>query len=70
MCMVTQFSNGARFVLCLDVPLLFQVLLPRFGMDGDMEYDPEEDWLDDNKGKDLMDYPDFFDAMFELADMW
>ena len=33
-------------------------------------YDPEEDWLDDNKGKEQMDYPDFFDAMFELADMW
>ena len=33
-------------------------------------YDPEEDWLDDNKGKVQMDYPDFFDATFELADMW
>ena len=33
-------------------------------------YDPEEDWLDDNKGKEQMDYPDFFDALFELADMW
>ena len=33
-------------------------------------YDPEEDWLDDNKGKPQMDFPDFFDAMFELADMW
>ena len=33
-------------------------------------YDPEEDWLDDNKGEPQMDFPDFFDAMFELADMW
>ena len=39
-------------------------------MKGDITYDPEEDWLDDNKGKPQMDYPDFFDAMFELADMW
>ena len=47
-----------------------QVLLPRFDMDADPEYDPEEDWLDDNKGEDSMAYPNFFDAMFELADMW
>jgi len=39
-------------------------------MEGDIDYDPEEDWLDDNKGKEQMEYPDFFDAMFELADMW
>ena len=39
-------------------------------MKGDIDYDPEEDWLDDNKGKAQMEYPDFFDAMFELADMW
>ena len=39
-------------------------------MKGDIMYDPEEDWLDDNKGKAQMEYPDFFDAMFELADMW
>ena len=47
-----------------------QVLLPRFKMKGDIMYDPEEDWLDDNKGKPQMDFPDFFDAMFELADTW
>jgi hypothetical protein len=47
-----------------------QMLLPRFKMQGDVEYDPEEDWLDDNKGLDIMGYPDFFDALFELADMW
>lgn len=40
-----------------------QVLLPRFGMKGRMNYDPEEDWLDDNKGQPKMDLPDFFDAM-------
>ena len=52
------------------VVLLQLVLLPVFGMKGDMNYDPEEDWLDDNKGLDIMAYPNFFDAMFELADMW
>ena len=39
-------------------------------MEGDLDYDPEEDWLDDNKGKPNMEFPDFFDAMFELADVW
>ncbi|KAG1669744.1 hypothetical protein FOA52_001573 [Chlamydomonas sp. UWO 241] len=28
------------------------------------------DWLDDNKGLDTMGYPNFYDALFELADMW
>jgi hypothetical protein len=46
------------------------MLLPRFKMEGDVEYNPEEDWLDDNKGLESMAYPDFFDALFELADMW
>jgi hypothetical protein len=32
-------------------------------MKGKLSYDPEEDWLDDNKGQPSMDYPDFFDAM-------
>ena len=39
-------------------------------MKGDMNYEPEEDWLDDNKGLDIMGFPNFFDAIFELADMW
>jgi hypothetical protein len=26
--------------------------------------------LDDNKGLPFMDFPNFFDALFELADMW
>eukprot|EP00198_Chlamydomonas_reinhardtii_P007981 XP_001697318.1 predicted protein [Chlamydomonas reinhardtii] len=46
------------------------VLLPRFGLPSDPDYDPAEDWLDDNKGLPYMDFPNFFDAMFELADMW
>ena len=39
-------------------------------MEGELDYDPEEDWLDDNKGKPHMEFPEFFDAMFELADVW
>ena len=39
-------------------------------MQADIEYDPEEDWLDDNKGLPDMAWPNFFDALFELADMW
>lgn len=26
--------------------------------------------MDDNKGLPYMDFPNFFDALFELADMW
>ena len=47
-----------------------QVLLPRFGIEADWNYDPEDDWKSDSRGKELMQYPDFFDALFELADMW
>ncbi|GAX74551.1 hypothetical protein CEUSTIGMA_g2001.t1 [Chlamydomonas eustigma] len=57
-------------VYCAMVVIIQMVLLPRFKMKGDINYDPEEDWLDDNKGQDSMGFPDFFDAMFELADMW
>ena len=50
--------------------LALQVVLPLFGMDADPSYDPEEDWEADCKGRDVMMYPDFFDSLFELADMW
>lgn len=46
------------------------MILPKYGMQADIEYDPEEDWLDDNKGLTDMAWPNFFDALFELADMW
>ncbi|GAX74740.1 hypothetical protein CEUSTIGMA_g2187.t1 [Chlamydomonas eustigma] len=59
-----------KSVYCAMVVIIQMMLLPRFKMQGDIEYDPEEDWLDDNKGQDVMGYPDFFDALFELADMW
>ncbi|KAG2439010.1 hypothetical protein HYH02_006539 [Chlamydomonas schloesseri] len=64
-------------VAALDRPIysamvvaITMVLLPRFGLKADPDYDPSEDWLDDNKGLPYMDFPNFFDAMFELADMW
>ncbi len=44
-----------------------QVLLPRFGLPADPHYDPRDDWLDDNKGLPYMDFPNFFDAMFEVG---
>ena len=44
--------------------------MPRFSLKADPNYDPSEDWLDDNKGLPYMDFPNFFDALFELADMW
>ncbi|GAX74739.1 hypothetical protein CEUSTIGMA_g2186.t1 [Chlamydomonas eustigma] len=55
---------------CALVIIIQLVLLPRFKMEPDLNYDPEEDWENDSKGKAMMDYPDFFDAMFELADLW
>lgn len=51
-------------------PLYIQVVLPHFGLTGDIDYDPEEDWVADCKGHKIIQYPDFFDSMFELADMW
>ena len=27
-------------------------------------------WLMSTQGKPIMDFPDFFDALFELADIW
>ena len=45
-----------------------QALLPRYNLEADLSYDPSEDWESDCKGKPQMDYPDFFDAMFDLAD--
>ncbi|KAG2433580.1 hypothetical protein HYH02_012512 [Chlamydomonas schloesseri] len=65
------------FAATLDCPIysamvvaITLVLLPRFGLPTDPDYDPAEDWVDDNKGLPYMDFPNFFDAMFELADMW
>jgi hypothetical protein len=50
---------------------LQMVLLPRYGLEPDPDYDPEEDWRDDNEGSDKpMLYSKFFDAMFALPDMW
>ena len=37
-------------------------------MEGDITYDPKEDWEGDSRGRPAMDFPVFFDAMFELAD--
>ncbi len=39
-------------------------------MQGDINYDPGADWVGDAKGKKNMEFPDFFDAVFELADVW
>eukprot|EP00798_Chlamydomonas_sp_ICE-L_P018472 gene18472-24964_t len=55
---------------CAMVVLIQLVLLPMHDMDADMNYDPTDDWVEDCKGADPMDYPSFFDCMFELADMW
>eukprot|EP00198_Chlamydomonas_reinhardtii_P012090 XP_001701427.1 predicted protein [Chlamydomonas reinhardtii] len=59
-----------RAIYSAMVVAITMVLLPRFGLKADPDYDPSEDWLDDNKGLPYMDFPNFFDAMFELADMW
>jgi hypothetical protein len=39
-------------------------------LEGSIEYNPEENWFDDTKGKAVMEFADFSDAMFELAKMW
>ncbi len=47
-----------------------QVLFPQFQLQGDIMFDPEADWEDDNNGKDKMDFKAFFEVMFELVDKW
>ena len=50
--------------------LPYQIMMPRFGLKVDKNFDPSDDWEGDCKGNTNMNYPDFFDAVFELADMW
>lgn len=47
------------------------VLLPRFGMKADLDYDPTGDWEDD-KVSDLnvLNYQAFFKALFKVPDLW
>ena len=48
-----------------------QVLLPMFNLKGSLDYDPEEDWMEDSKGQHShMGFPGFFNALFKLADTW
>ena len=45
-----------------------------YGMQPDLDYDPSEDYVHDSKGNEEsaegMQWPDFYDALFELADLW
>ena len=61
-------SHLDKDAYCAMAVAIQKSLLPRFHMDPDPFYDPKDDWECDSKGKARMDYPDFFDAMFELAD--
>ena len=50
---------------------LSQLLLPKYGLEPDPSYDPEGDWADDQGGRaGPMRLPEFFAAMFQLADLW
>ena len=60
----------SRATYCAAVVLIQVVLLPMYGIKADLDYDPSEDWEQDSKGKDIMNWPDFYDALFELADLW
>lgn len=44
--------------------------MPRFDLVADADYDPADDWIADSDSKAIMHFPAFFDALFELADMW
>ena len=45
------------------------MLLSRFDLKYE-KYDPKEDWEADCKGHQMMCFPEFFSALFELADVW
>ena len=61
-------SHLDKDTYCAMAVAIQKALLPRFHLKPDPNYDPREDWECDSKGKPKMDFPDYFDAMFELAD--
>ena len=47
------------------------VLLPRFGMKPDIDYDPESDWEDDvDPDLNVLGYEAFHKALFKVPDLW
>ncbi|GAX74360.1 hypothetical protein CEUSTIGMA_g1809.t1 [Chlamydomonas eustigma] len=69
---VKQTVRGViKPVYCALVSVIQQLLLPRYGLEPDPDYDPESDWLEDQGDRPgPMLYPHFFDALFQLADLW
>ncbi|GAX74547.1 hypothetical protein CEUSTIGMA_g1997.t1 [Chlamydomonas eustigma] len=57
-------------VYCATAVAIQMVLLAHFKIQGEITYDPEDDWQEDNHGRDKMEFSDFFDSLFEVADMW
>ena len=46
-----------------------QTLVSKFNIKCE-KYDPMEDWEADSEGQQMMRFPEFFSALFELADVW
>ena len=46
-----------------------KALIPSFS-DSEAAAVAEEDWSSDSRGRTAMDYPTFYDAIFEIVDMW
>jgi hypothetical protein len=63
-------SSLSKASYCSLLFTIQSVLLPKFGLEPEAAYDPSQDWESVLKGKDLMCYPDFFDNLFELTDLW
>ena len=51
--------------------MIQMVLLPRFGMKADIDYDPSEDWEEDREEvHPVLNYEAFFKALFKIPDLW
>ncbi|GAX75990.1 hypothetical protein CEUSTIGMA_g3433.t1 [Chlamydomonas eustigma] len=66
----TERALWMRHTIRGDEGVLKEVLLAHFKIRGEITYDPEDDWREDNHGRDQMEFSEFFDSLFEVADMW
>lgn len=61
------FLHITRPVYFAWVVMIQMVLLPRFGMQADIDYDPTDDWEDDNETElSVLGYDAFFKALFKV----
>ncbi|KAG2486071.1 hypothetical protein HYH03_015277 [Edaphochlamys debaryana] len=68
--MPKEMRGMTKPVYCAMAAIIQRALLPRFGVKPNINYEPEEDWHFDCRGKRFLLFPQLLGALFELADMW